>query len=475
MMACWDTGWKWRCSPWARVLWSFGLWFAWGIGAPKASDLAVPYARLVGEARSFCARPWVASRKQGAQEVGGTLHWVSLARLPHSAHGTLSCALGHRPMIAVTMIDKGQPHTWRCAAVGLRGSGPRGAAPDLFELQGSTFCAIPVGAAAGVQALAFWGGRGARSTFRHVWIASRGRTWLVSALLVGDVASGAYRFTIRGQKTIRMIVKATLFFRHRPPRVWGIPALASLYDYGISNHMPVQALYPARHKSDGLWVQTPKTAYWAPLRNPRAAFCMRFFLSTVRAFGLLQRDRTARYYGTQRARYQDASNAWVRIPKGLQGHVVLREWPTKAGHYDNIVASFVPMVRPLAHKAWTVSYQLIWTRQNPTQASVAAVVSTLIGGDAPTGARKYVIDYAGGPLPALGAHASIAGEVQVRPDTFVAQNTVRFNPYTGGWRQVIQVLPLADHNLHVKAWLTLHHHLLSEFWEYDILRPRISH
>ncbi|MHB8354443.1 MAG: glucan biosynthesis protein, partial [Burkholderiales bacterium] len=290
----------------------------------------------------------------------------------------------------------------------------------------------------------------------------------------GRSANGAYRFEIESRQSVRMTVKTTLFFRQRP-RIFGIPALASLYDYGVGNHMPVQALYLARHTSDGLLIQTAHAAYWAPLRNPQSLYEHVFVSPAVRKFGLWQRDRRARYYGAQKGRYQDAPNVWAHIPRHLQGHVILKEWPARADDHDNIVAAFVPLVKPQVQTAFTASYRIDWTRHDRGRAMISHVVSTLIGGNAVTGARKYVIDYAGGPLRAAGAQAIIRGKVRVRPDTFITQDTVGFNPYTGGWRQVIQVLPLAGQYVHVKAWLTFDHHLASEIWEYDVFPPHRSH
>jgi glucans biosynthesis protein len=106
---------------------------------------------------------------------------------------------------------------------------------------------------------------------------------------------------------------------------------------------------------------------------------------------------------------------------------------------------------------------------------VAVVVSSLIGGNADTGARKYVIDYAGGPLEGRLPIGAVAGSVRVRPDTFVTQDAVGFNPYTGGYRQVVQVMPVPGRTVQVRAWLDLGGQVISEIWRYALFTPRVAH
>jgi len=461
-----------RFRLWRLIVISAGLVLV--VGLPRVIARTVTYAGLVQEARSLSAAPLPAPYHKGQNKASPKRPWQRLASLSGKVSGTLSCVLGPRSAPAVTLLTKAPAQTWHCVALRLEGAGRAGYAPTLFLMRGGDFRAIPAGASAGAKALAFLGSRREGEVFRHIWIGYRDQRLCVWALLSGRAANGAYRFEIESRQSVRMTVKATLFFRRRP-RVFGIPALASLYDYGVGNHMPARALYLARHTSDGLLIQTAHAAYWAPLRNPQSPYEHMFASPAVRKFGLWQRDRKARYYGTQKGHYQDAPNVWVQMPRHLQGHVILKEWPARAGDHDNVVAGFVPLVKPQAQTAFTASYRIDWTHRDRGRAMFAHVVSTLIGGNAVTGARKYVIDYAGGPLRAAGAQALVRGKVWVHPDTFVTQDTVGFNPYTGGWRQVIQVLPLAGRHLHVKAWLTFDHHLASEIWEYDVFPPYRSH
>lgn len=391
----------------------------------------------------------------------------------------LSCVPGSRLAPTVTMLTRGRPHTWHCTAWRVQGPAPGGLA-TWFEMAGGFVRAVPAGGAPGAGVRPLWA-PGLPERFRRARIWVQGTRLRVTAKLAGSLATGSYRFTVQARPVLSMAVTARLIFRHSPGAASGLPALVTRYDYGVANHMPAQAVYLARHASDGLWVAGPKARYWVPLRNPRAPLLWMPVTAVVSRFGLLQRNRRRRDFGPVATRYPDAPDVEARLV-GIRGHVRLRErpwraqgqaWKTVWGH-GNVVALFTPIVRPSIGRPWVERYRLIWSWHRRRSRRLV-VVQTLIGGTFRTGARKYVIDYARGVLPLTLPHNAIRGHVRVRPFSFVTQNTWRFNPYTRGWRQVVQVLPVPGRTLHVRAWLTRGTHLISEVWAYDILAPRISH
>ena len=383
----------------------------------------------------------------------------------------LSCAPGSRSAPTVTLITRARSRTWHCTAWRVQVRAAGGLA-TWFEIDGGLMRAVQAGGAPGAAVRPLWA-PGHHERFRRAQVRVRGARLKVSARLVGSLAAGTYHFTVKAQRGVSMTVSARLIFQSSLPAVYGLPALTTRYDYGVANHMPAQAVYLARHASDGLWVAAPYARYWVPLRNPRAPIRWTPVAAVARRFGLSQRNRRRRDFGPVATRYQEAPDVEADLA-GLAGHVRLYERPFSGRGPANVAALFSPLIPPRVGHVWAERYRLIWSRQR-RQGPRLVVVSTLIGGTARTGARKYVIDYARGTLPKNLPHSAITGHVRVRPLSFVTQNTWRFNPYTGGWRQVIQVLPIPGRTLHVRAWLTRGTQRISEIWEYDMLAPRISH
>lgn len=409
--------------------------------------------------------------------VGRPFHprFVVVGRVKGPSPRTLSCVLGSRLAPTVTMRVRGRSRTWHCTAWRVQGPVPGGLA-TWFEMAGGRVRALPAGAAPGAAVRPLWASK-LRERFRAARIRAQGARLHVTAELAGPLADGSYRFTVQARPVLSMAVTARLIFHHPLPAAFGLPALVTRYDYGVANHMPAKAVYLARHASDGLWMAGLKARYWVPLRNPRAPLLWTPVAAAVSRFGLLQRNRRRRDFGPVATRYQDAPDVEARLTD-IRGHVRLREQPWRArgrarGH-GNIAALFRPLARPPIGRPWVERFHLVWSRHRRRSRRLV-VVQTLIGGTFRTGARKYVIDYARGALPHTLPHGAIRAHVRVRPLTFVTQNTWRFNPYTGGWRQVLQVLPVPGRTLHVRAWLTCGSHLMSEIWAYDVLAPRISH
>lgn len=396
---------------------------------------------------------------------------VRVERLSGPRSPVLSCVSGSRSAPTVTVFAGTRSRTWHCRAWQVQVRSARGIATWL-EMGGAQIRALPAGDAWGPALRPLWA-PGAHERFHRATVRVRGARLLVSAKLVGSLAEGTYRFTVKGWRNVSMTVSAQLIFRSALPVAYGLPALTTRYDYGVANHMPAQAVYLARHASDGLWVAGLGTRYWVPLRNPHAPLLWTPTRAVTQRFGLGQRNRRRRDFGPLATRYQDAPDVEARLAS-LQGHVRLSEQPFKGRGPANVAALFIPLVPPPVGRPWAERYRLVWRRRSRPGKRLV-VVSTLIGGTARTGARKFVIDYARGMLPKNLPHRAITGHVRVTPLSFVTQNTWRFNPYTGGWRQVIQVLPLPGRRLHVRAWLTQGTHLISEIWGYDMLPPRVSH
>ncbi len=400
--------------------------------------------------------PWVA-------------HGVLLARLSSTPAREVWCLQGGSQPLRVAVASAGHEVYGRCQALRVTGPGADARPVTFFSLARGSFWARPAGGSRGVAMQAL----GRHGVFRKVTLAVNARGLVVSAQAWAEAARARYRIFVEGTRVVRMEVTERVRYQNAATGVRDRPALAAFYDYGVANHMPASAVDLARHDADGLWLDQARSISWLPLRNPPKPWS-RTFGASVRGVGLVQRNRALRDFGVHVAREQDAPDVFVRWT-GRGGAVVLRERPSAGGGGPNIGVIFAPGgIRATGH-GWTGRYRLVWERAPAHPERVAVVVSSLIGGNADTGARKYVIDYAGGPLEGRLPIGAVAGSVRVRPDTFVTQDAVGFNPYTGGYRQVVQVMPVPGRTVQVRAWLDLGGQVISEIWRYALFTPRVAH
>lgn len=386
------------------------------------------------------------------------------ARLATHGRPLVWCGSGGRGGRRLLVILPGGRRR-RCAGVRVTSRGAGGRGVTWLGLRRGSFWARPLGAARGVVVRAL----GARGVFQRVSLTIRDGRLVVAAGVRAPGARARYRLTIFGRRVVHMRVIETAFSAQASTARRDRAALAGFYDYGIGAAMPAQAIDPARHDADGLWLSDRQGHSWVPLRNPHRLWSQ-VYGPGVRAFGLLQRDRARRYYGVHAAREQDAPDVIVHWP-GRGTRLVLRERPATGRGAPNVWLLFGPRAPGEA----TRRYHLTWTRTPKRSAERAIVVSTLMGGNVRTGARMYVIDYAGGVIARRLPEGVVTGEVRLHPDTFILQNTVRYNPYTRGYRQVLQVLPVAGARVHVRAWLSVWGARVSETWRYTLRAPRIAH
>ena len=427
-------------APWPMTAVGHGAVGPGGVPAAGAGARIVPLS-VPSPVHHASARPW--ARLAGR---GGLWVW---------------CAGDGRRGLSVT-VPGGRSR--RCAGVRVTAPGGGGRRVTWFAVGHGSFWARPLGASRGVSVRAL----GARGVFRYVTLAVREGRLVAVAGAGAPGAQARYHLTVSGRRTVRMTATEVASYRDRAVARRDRPALAGFYDFGVGTAMSAMAIDPARHDADGLWFTDARGPSWAPLRNPRHPW-RQAYGPGVRAFGLLQRDRARRYYGVHAARPQDVPDVIVHWP-GRGTRVVLRERPTAGRTAPNAWVMFGPR----AQDRETLRYRLTWTRTARDRGDRAIVVSTLMGGNARSGARMYVIDYAGGAIARRLPDHALAGNVRVHPDTFVTQDSVRYNPYTHGYRQVLQVLPMAGRNIHVRAWLSVSGQRLSETWRYTLFAPRIA-
>jgi len=302
---------------------------------------------------------------------------------------------------------------------------------------------------------------------------SFGDPLVVHALLESDSVTGAYRFaTVPGGDTV-IDVRATLFARKDVADA-GIAPLTSMYLYG-ENDQRMRAEYrPEIHDSDGLHVITGKgESIWRPLANPLRPFLNLFVDSSPRGFGLMQRDRTFDHYQDDGVYYEKRPDVWVE-PEGDwgKGSVALIELPAHDESQDNIVAYWRPEGGLKAGEEREFRYRLHWGADAGTpERRVARVLATRTGlgghpGTENREGRKFIVDFAGGPLPMMAKGAGVTPEITVSRGTVGDVSAIRVEEI-GGWRVMFDLKGVKGADpVQLRAYLRLGNRALSETWLY---------
>jgi glucans biosynthesis protein len=294
---------------------------------------------------------------------------------------------------------------------------------------------------------------------------------VVHALLEGQSVTGAYRILHR--KTAAGVVQdveADLNFRGPVQRL-GVAPLTSMFWYGAADRSKAVDWRPQIHDSDGLAIWTGAgERIWRPLSNPPRVITNAFADKDPRGFGLMQRDRAFADYQDDGAFYDRRPSLWVE-PVGSwgPGSVQLVEIPTGSEVEDNIVAFWSPASAPAAGDRLALRYRLHWGDEEPMAVGVAKVVATRIGvagrpGSAATpGARKFVIDFAGGRLANLDRGSGIEAVVTTSLSPALAAHAY---PVVGTplWRLMFDAPLAAGTTLDLRAFLRLKGAALTETW-----------
>ena len=143
-----------------------------------------------------------------------------------------------------------------------------------------------------------------------------------------------------------MEVKARLFLRENVTKL-GLAPLTSMYLFGENQPSAQPDFRPEVHDSDGLSVQLGTGEWiWRPLVNPKRLLVTSFAATNPQGFGLMQRDRSFASYREIGANYEHRPSAWVEPGQWGSGRVELVQIPTPDETNDNVVAFWVPTIRP---------------------------------------------------------------------------------------------------------------------------------
>jgi periplasmic glucans biosynthesis protein len=315
-------------------------------------------------------------------------------------------------------------------------------------------------------------------TFTDFWLVRpqpNDRTLTVYALLDSRSVAGAYQFEIRPGDITQVEVHCELFARRAIAKL-GVAPLTSMFLTSIDGGRRFDDYRPQVHDSDGLMAETGHGQWlWRPLGNPRELRVNRFVDEGPRGFGLVQRDRAFADYQDVESHYESRPGYWVQ-PLGSwgKGGVELVEIPSDEEIHDNIVAYWVPAVSVAPGKPLTFTYLLSAFGESSRWPPGGRVVATRSGspvmgdnrGHFAPGARRMLIDFAGGDLDGLRAEQPV--KAQLSADNGVVQAlTVERLPATGAWRVTFVVAPKARRPVDLRCFLTLYGEVLTETWVYQ--------
>ncbi|MET3890582.1 glucans biosynthesis protein [Bosea sp. OAE506] len=314
--------------------------------------------------------------------------------------------------------------------------------------------------------------------FREFWVeapAASAERVTVYALLDSPSVTGAYRFHIYPDVDAVVDVGATLFPR-KPIDKLGLAPLTSMFFTGENDRRFHDDFRTELHDSDGLMVHSGTGEWiWRPLRNPKQQAVSSFVERNVRGFGLMQRDRVFEHYQDLDLNYELRPSYWIE-PQGDwgEGVVELIEIPTTDETNDNIVALWAPKAPLEPGREFSFGYKLTSMMDSADLHPGGRVINTYqakpkaLGSGEPVnaGARRFIVDFAGGDLD---YHLRQPEKVEIVPSIAYGRIERAFivpNPKTNGFRAFIDIVVEPGQLAEMRAFLKSGDKTLTETWSY---------
>ncbi len=315
-------------------------------------------------------------------------------------------------------------------------------------------------------------------TFREFWVeapAANAERVTIYALLDSPSVTGAYRFHVYPDVDAVVDVGATLFPR-KPIDKLGLAPLTSMFFTGENDRRFHDDFRTELHDSDGLMIHSGTGEWiWRPLRNPRQQAISSFVERNVRGFGLMQRDRVFEHYQDLDLNYELRPSYWIE-PQGDwgEGVVELIEIPTTDETNDNIVALWAPKVPLEPGRAFSFGYKLTAMLDSSDLHPGGRIINTYqakpkaLGSGEPVnaGARRFIVDFAGGDLD---YHLKQPEKVEIVPSIAYGRIDRAFivpNPKTKGFRAFIDIVVEPGQLAEMRAFLKSGDKTLTETWSY---------
>jgi glucans biosynthesis protein len=288
------------------------------------------------------------------------------------------------------------------------------------------------------------------------------------ALLDSPSVSGAYRFEVTPGVQTTVAVDARIFPRRAVAKL-GIAPLTSMFFFGENSTRRFDDFRPEVHDSDGLLLHFDTGEWlWRPLDNPTRINVSGFRMHNPRGFGLLQRDRDFAQYQDIETRSELRPSTWV-APRGDwgAGRLELVGIPSANELVDNVVAYWVPDAPPGPGESLAFAYDLTFHSDDPGRPPGGRAVATRRDRgsvETPHDGHRYVVDFEGKALAALGPDAPPEAVVTAGNEAVLYDQHVYKNPVTGGWRVTFQVKPKNEQPVELRAYLRHDGDVLTETW-----------
>jgi glucans biosynthesis protein len=314
--------------------------------------------------------------------------------------------------------------------------------------------------------------------FREFWVEAPAATAdriTVYALLDSASVTGAYRFHIYPDVDSVLDVSVTLFPR-KPIEKLGLAPLSSMFFTGENDRRFHDDYRTELHDSDGLMIHSATGEWiWRPLRNPRQQAVSSFVERNVRGFGLMQRDRAFEHYQDLDLAYELRPSYWIE-PQGDwgEGVVELTELPTADESNDNVVALWIPKTPVEPGREFSFAYKLTAMLDSADLHPGGRVINTYqakpkaLGSGEPVtdGARRFIVDFAGGDLD---YHLRQPDKVEIVPSIAYGRIDRAFivpNRKTQGFRAFIDIVVEPGQLAEMRAFLKSGEKTLTETWSY---------
>lgn len=314
--------------------------------------------------------------------------------------------------------------------------------------------------------------------FREFWVEApqpNAERVTVYALLDSPSVTGAYRFNIYPDVESVLDVHVTLFPRRSIEKL-GLAPLTSMFFTGENDRRFHDDFRTELHDSDGLMIHSGTGEWiWRPLRNPRQQAVSSFVERNVRGFGLMQRDRVFEHYQDLDLSYELRPSYWIE-PLGDwgEGCVELIEIPTTDETNDNIVALWAPKTPLEPGREFTFAYKLTAMLDSSDLHPGGRIINTYqakpkaLGSGEPVtaGARRFIVDFAGGDLD---YHLRQPEKVSIVPSIAYGRIDRAFlvpNPKTTGFRAFIDIVVEPGQIAEMRAFLKSGDKTLTETWSY---------
>lgn len=314
--------------------------------------------------------------------------------------------------------------------------------------------------------------------FREFWIeqpTADAERVIIHTLLDSPSVTGAFRFTIYPDLDTVIDVAATLYPRV-PIEKLGLAPLTSMFFTGENDRRFFDDFRSELHDSDGLMIHSGSGEWiWRPLRNPKQQAVSSFVERNVRGFGLMQRDRTFEHYQDLDLAYELRPSYWIE-PQGDwgEGVVELIEMATSDETNDNVVALWAPKTPLEPGKEFSFAYKLTAMLDSSDLHPGGRVINTYqakpkaLGSGEPVteGARRFIVDFAGGDLD---YHVKQPEKVEIVPSIAYGRIDRAFivpNQKTKGFRAFIDVVVEPGQLAEMRAFLKSGGKALTETWSY---------